>query len=341
MMDLAFLDAPFTPACAGTDEPDGHALDALDAARPAMLGPQRALMPNLSEVQEHLKIVHGTTTLAFKYKSGVVVAVDSRASAGAYIASQNVKKVIEINQFLLGTMAGGAADCQYWQRYLGMRCRLFELNHKERISVAAASKLFQNILCGYRGYGLSIGTMVAGWDHKGPGLYYLDSEGARIEGNLFSVGSGSLFAYGILDSNYKYDMEFADVRARARGRHVRPRASCAAGCGCSHGAPVPRAALRARRRSSLAAAPSTTRRTTTPTRAAPCACTTSTARAGGGFQRTMQRSYTTSTTPAKSRRGSGGDARRRSLRVRCQQVAAGCRRKHPHESRPNGPGGMG
>ena len=75
--------------------------------------------------EKHVKMVHGTTTLAFKYKGGVVVAVDSRASAGAYIASQTVKKVIEINPFLLGTMAGGAADCSFWERYLGMRCRLF------------------------------------------------------------------------------------------------------------------------------------------------------------------------------------------------------------------------
>ena len=36
-------------------------------------------------------------------------------------ASQTVKKVIEINRYLLGTMAGGAADCQYWQRNLGQQ----------------------------------------------------------------------------------------------------------------------------------------------------------------------------------------------------------------------------
>lgn len=30
------------------------------------------------------------------------------------VASGTVKKVIEINKYLLGTMAGGAADCQYW-----------------------------------------------------------------------------------------------------------------------------------------------------------------------------------------------------------------------------------
>lgn len=37
------------------------------------------------------------------------MATDSRASAGDWIASQTVKKVIEINSCLLGTMAGGAA----------------------------------------------------------------------------------------------------------------------------------------------------------------------------------------------------------------------------------------
>jgi 20S proteasome alpha/beta subunit len=38
-------------------------------------------------------------------------------------ASQTVKKVIEINPFLLGTMAGGAADCQFWERNLGRQVR--------------------------------------------------------------------------------------------------------------------------------------------------------------------------------------------------------------------------
>ena len=32
-----------------------------------------------------IKFNHGTTTLAFKFKHGVIVAVDSRATAGPYI----------------------------------------------------------------------------------------------------------------------------------------------------------------------------------------------------------------------------------------------------------------
>ena len=35
---------------------------------------------------------------------------------------------------------------------------------------------------------------------QGPGLYYVDSEGGRLKGTRFSVGSGSPYAYGVLDN---------------------------------------------------------------------------------------------------------------------------------------------
>jgi 20S proteasome subunit beta 5 len=61
-----------------------------------------------------------------------------------------------------------------------MQCRLHELRNKERISVAAASKILSNIVYQYKGMGLSMvslphdpdrglstddqGTMICGWD---------------------------------------------------------------------------------------------------------------------------------------------------------------------------------
>lgn len=71
----------------------------------------RAMTDDHSNPQCPIKIAHGTTTLAFRFKGGIIVATDSRATAGSWIASQTVKKVIEINSCLLGTMAGGAAVC--------------------------------------------------------------------------------------------------------------------------------------------------------------------------------------------------------------------------------------
>ena len=55
----------------------------------------------------------------------------------------------------------------------------------ERISLVATSNL------------LSVGVMVAGYDKRGPALYYLDSDGERTSRNLYSVGS--VFAYGITE----------------------------------------------------------------------------------------------------------------------------------------------
>lgn len=73
--------------------------------------------------------------------------------------------------------------------------------------MAAASKLLSNIVYEYKGMGLSMGTMITGWDKTGPALFYVDSDGTRLKGDLFSVGSGSTYAYGVLDVEYKYDME--------------------------------------------------------------------------------------------------------------------------------------
>uniref|UniRef100_F6RC25 Proteasome subunit beta n=2 Tax=Ciona intestinalis TaxID=7719 RepID=F6RC25_CIOIN len=161
----------------------------------------------------HIKFNHGTTTLAFKFQHGVVVATDSRATAGDYIASQTVKKVIEINPYLLGTMAGGAADCSFWERVLAKQCRVYELRNKERISVAAASKVLANMVYNYKGMGLSMGTMICGWDKRGPGLYYVDSDGQRLNGSMFAVGSGATYAYGVMDAGYSNDMCVEDALA--------------------------------------------------------------------------------------------------------------------------------
>ncbi|KAM3846954.1 proteasome subunit beta type-8 [Vipera latastei] len=183
--------------------------------------PQMAVLPGMqpSEVLNSLsesggsqvQPVHGTTTLAFTFQHGVIVATDSRASAGNYICTFQCNKVIEINPYLLGTMSGCAADCQYWERLLAKYCRLYFLRNKERISVSATSKLLANMLAEYRGMGLSVGSMVCGWDKKGPGLYYIDDRGARLKAPLFSTGSGNTYAYGILDSGHRPDLSVEEA----------------------------------------------------------------------------------------------------------------------------------
>lgn len=58
--------------------------------------------------------------------------------------------------------------------------------------------------------------MICGWDKTGPALFYVDSDGQRMKGDVFSVGSGSTFAYGVLDQGYHWDL--TDDEAKELGR---------------------------------------------------------------------------------------------------------------------------
>lgn len=41
---------------------------------------------------------------------------------------------------------------------------------------------------------------------QGPGLYYVDDNGTRLSGWMFSTGCGNSYAYGVVDSGYREDM---------------------------------------------------------------------------------------------------------------------------------------
>ena len=41
-----------------------------------------------------IKFLHGTTTLGFKFQHGVIIAVDSRATAGNYIGELNLMVMV-------------------------------------------------------------------------------------------------------------------------------------------------------------------------------------------------------------------------------------------------------
>ena len=144
-----------------------------------------------------IKIKHGTTTLAFRFQGGVIVCVDSRATAGSYVGvyiisivrtktDASTKLPGRLRRSLRSTptcsglwpvvlVRGSAynslfsllnshvADCQYWETYLGMQCRLHELRNRERISVAAASKYLSNLVYSYKGMGLSMVRVVILW----------------------------------------------------------------------------------------------------------------------------------------------------------------------------------
>jgi len=159
-----------------------------------------------------LEFSHGTTTLSFIFNGGIVAAVDSRASIGNFVGSKTTQKVLPINKHMLGTMAGGAADCSFWIRRLQAEARLHEITENRAMSVSRSSRILSDYLYSNKGLDLSVGTMIMGFDEDcGPSIYYVDNTGMRIQGDLFSVGSGSTFALGVLDTERRKDMNEEDA----------------------------------------------------------------------------------------------------------------------------------
>ena len=149
----------------------------------------------------------GTTTVAAVCADGIVLATDTRATMGTYIASKHAKKVYKINDRLAMTIAGGVAVAQRIVDVLKMNSKLFELEKGRPIPISSAARLIQNVLFQNREVGqpLPLQALIGGVDDTGPHVFNLDPYGSITEEKVVSTGSGSPFAYGVLEDRYVED----------------------------------------------------------------------------------------------------------------------------------------
>lgn len=175
---------------------------------------------------------HGTTTLAFMFQGGVLAAADTRSSCAGLVECPSAQKVVPIHSHLVGTTSGTSADCVLWKRILARELRLYQLRHGRRLSTAGAAKLLSHMLHPFKGTELCVAATLCGWDvgcgdkdqrstrsngnSSGPSLFYVCSDGTRLQGSLFSVGSGSPYAYSILDQGVHWGMTVEEAMAVAR-----------------------------------------------------------------------------------------------------------------------------
>ncbi|XP_061834493.1 proteasome subunit beta type-11-like [Nerophis lumbriciformis] len=169
------------------------------------LSPFQTSWTNSRRVSPPFATSHGTTTLAFTFQGGVLAAADTRSSCSGLVASPDSDKVEPIHSHLVATSSGTSADCGFWKRLLGRELRLYQLRHGRRLSTCSAAKLLWHMLLPFKGSELCVATTLCGWD-TGPALFYVCSDGTRLQGTLFSVGSGSPYAYAVLDQALDWRM---------------------------------------------------------------------------------------------------------------------------------------
>ena len=161
-------------------------------------------------VSEQVK--KGTTTIGIVSGDSVVMATEHRATMGNVIAHKEVRKVFKIDDNLGLTTAGLVGDAQLLARYLKAEVELYKLKRGSTMSVKAASTLLSNILRGGGGAAgyFYVGLIMGGVDTTGGHVYGVDAAGGSIRDDYVTVGSGSLFAYGVLEDHYKKNLTLDD-----------------------------------------------------------------------------------------------------------------------------------
>lgn len=149
---------------------------------------------------------HGTTVLALRYKDGLMVLADRRATAGNLIMFDQAEKVMALDDHTLVAISGAFARSVEVCRFLKhsfkyyRRLTLHELTRDGKL-MEISKALANNAPMAMQGIGVFL-PIVAAYDPKADdfGLYFFDGAGARFQnGNYACAGSGSERIRGVFE----------------------------------------------------------------------------------------------------------------------------------------------
>jgi len=146
---------------------------------------------------------HGTTTVGMVCSDGVVLATDTRVSAGGYIAHKRGKKLLQVGDNLAMTISGGVADAQNVVDTLKYNSNLYRIEKGILMPVRSAARIVSNLLFSSRYYPYIAIVLVGGYDGDGASIYNVDLFGSVVKENMTATGSGSPVAFGVLEEGYK------------------------------------------------------------------------------------------------------------------------------------------
>ena len=145
----------------------------------------------------------GTTTVGIICKDAVILASEGKSTLGYLVSSKAAQKVYQIDDKIALTTAGGAGDTQQITRVLKAEINIYKTMRNTDFTVNATISLLSNIFQQSRYYPYMAMLIIGGHDRDGFHLYTIDPLGGAESDNMVSTGSGSPFAYGVLEADYK------------------------------------------------------------------------------------------------------------------------------------------
>jgi len=148
----------------------------------------------------------GTTTLGMVCKDGIILAADKRATAGGFIASKDVDKVVMVSDSIAITTAGSVSEIQLFIKLLRAELKLKNIKTNRINTVKEAANISSRMVYETARQYFSGVThfLMAGYDKQGIHLYEIYPDGTLVEvKDYVSSGSGSPLVYGIFEHTYK------------------------------------------------------------------------------------------------------------------------------------------
>ncbi|MFH1054257.1 MAG: proteasome subunit beta [Candidatus Woesearchaeota archaeon] len=164
---------------------------------------------------EHKELKTGTTTVGIVCKEGIVLAADRRATSGFLIAHKKADKIHKLTENVAVTIAGTVSDAQLLIRYSQSELRLKKIRTGEDVTVKDAANLVARLVySNIRKFSTIPGIahfLLGGYDKTGLYLYDLYPDGSiELCDDYISSGSGSVMAYGVLETLYKKDISIEE-----------------------------------------------------------------------------------------------------------------------------------
>ncbi len=152
----------------------------------------------------------GTTILGIVCKDGVVMASDRQMTSGQHmVGNKNFKKIYQINNYALASIAGQVSDAQRALKVIPAELKLKELRSKSRPTIKQTANLTSSILFSTIRQPSMIPSIVAllvgGFNEDETfELYNISPDGAIVKIEDYECdGSGSTFVLGLLERQYK------------------------------------------------------------------------------------------------------------------------------------------
>lgn len=144
----------------------------------------------------------GTTIVGLRYKTGVILAADTRSTQGPVVSDKNCIKIHKITDRIMCCGAGTAADADRVTRMASRELKLFQNKYDRPAFVSHMRRMCAHYLHGYSGK-IGAALIVGGIDSEGCHLYDIQPHGSSNPVLFTSLGSGSLAAIGVLESGYR------------------------------------------------------------------------------------------------------------------------------------------